>query len=48
MNIHNEFRNIFTAIGCFRGTFSLNVQDNTKPYQMLSTRTTDTGPNRGS
>ena len=25
--IHNEYINVFTEIGCFKGTFSLQVKD---------------------
>ena len=31
--IHNRFDNIFNGIGCFEGTFSLQLKPNSKPYQ---------------
>ena len=32
-SIHNQFKDVFTGIECFKGTFSLQVKDSTKPYQ---------------
>ena len=32
--IHKTFGNIFNGIGCFKGTFSLQLKPNSKPYQM--------------
>ena len=34
LKIHVEFSDVFTGIGCFKGTFSLQVKDDMKPYQM--------------
>ena len=34
--IHDAFGNIFNGIGCFRGTFSLQLKLDSKPYQVLS------------
>ena len=31
--VHNIFNNVFNAIGCFQGTFSLQLKPNSKPYQ---------------
>ena len=31
--IQNEYSYVFTGIGCFKGTFSLQVKDAVKPYQ---------------
>ena len=31
--IHERFGNIFNGIGCFEGTFSLQLKPNSKPYQ---------------
>ena len=33
-NIHNAYSNIFTGIGCFEGTFSLQLKPNSRPYQV--------------
>ena len=32
--IYNVFDNIFTGIGCFEGTFSLQLKPDSKPYQV--------------
>ena len=34
MKKHNEFSNVFMGIGCFKGTFSLKLKDDAKPFQM--------------
>ena len=34
--MHNEYMDVFTTIGFFKGTFSLKVKDNVKPYQVPS------------
>ena len=34
--IYNEYCSVFTGIGCFKGTFSLQFKENMKPYQVLS------------
>ena len=31
--IHNTFGNVFIGIGCFKGTFSLQLKPDSKPYQ---------------
>ena len=31
--INNRFGNIFNGIGCFKGTFSLQLKPDSKPYQ---------------
>ena len=31
IKIQNEFSDIFTGTGCFKGTFSLKVKNNAKP-----------------
>ena len=31
--LHKEFEDVFTGIGCFDGTFSLQVKQDSKPYQ---------------
>ena len=31
--IHNTYGNVFNGIGCFKGTFSLQPQPDSKPYQ---------------
>ena len=31
-SINKEFADIFIGIECFKGTFSLQVKDGTKPY----------------
>ena len=33
-NIHNVFDNVFNGIGCFEGTFSLQLKPDCKPYQV--------------
>ena len=33
--IHDRFSNIFNGIGCFEGTFSLQLKPNSKPCQAL-------------
>ena len=30
---HREFKDVFTGIGCFNGTFSLHMKLDSKPYQ---------------
>ena len=30
--LHNEYSDVFTGIGCFKATFSLQVKDRAKPY----------------
>ena len=32
--IHNAYSGIFTGIGCSKGTFSLQLKPNSKPYQV--------------
>ena len=32
--IQKEFKDVFTGIGCFEGTFSLQVKPDSKPYQV--------------
>ena len=32
--IHNVFDNVFNGIGCFKGTFSLQLKPDSKPYQV--------------
>ena len=32
--IHNTYDNVFNGIGCFEGTFSLQLKPNSKPYQV--------------
>ena len=32
--IHNTFGDVFNGIGCFRGTFSLQLKPDSKPYQV--------------
>ena len=32
MEMHNECNDVFTGIGCFKGTFSLQVSDDANPY----------------
>ena len=34
LTMYNEGRNVFTGIGCFKGTFLLQVTDDVKPYQV--------------
>ena len=31
--VHNVFGNVFNGIGCFKGTFSLQLKPDSKPYQ---------------
>ena len=31
--IHKTFGNVFNGIGCFKGTFSLQLKPDSKPYQ---------------
>ena len=31
--IHNTYGNVFNGIGCFKGTFSLQLKPDSKPYQ---------------
>ena len=31
--LQKEFEDVFTGIGCFDGTFSLQVKPDSKPYQ---------------
>ena len=31
--IHNAFGDVFNGIGCFKGTFSLQLKPDSKPYQ---------------
>ena len=33
IKLHNESSKVFTGIGCFKGTFSLKVKEDTKPIQ---------------
>ena len=32
--IHDTFGNVFNGIGCFEGTFSLQLKPDSKPYQV--------------
>ena len=32
--IHDTFANVFNGIGCFEGTFSLQLKPDSKPYQV--------------
>ena len=34
LKIHDEYSDVFTGIGCFKGTFSLQVKDDVKAYQV--------------
>ena len=34
LKIHNEYSNVFTGNRCSKGTFSLQVKDDVKPYQI--------------
>ena len=36
--IHNKFNNLFFTIGCFEGTFSLQLKEGIHPYQAPSRR----------
>ena len=38
--IHNEFSYVFSATGCFQGTFSLLVKDGSQLYQAPPRRVT--------
>ena len=31
--LHNDFADVFNEIGCFSGTFSLHLKQDSKPYQ---------------
>ena len=31
--IHNKFGDVFNGIGCFEGTFSLQLKPDSRPYQ---------------
>ena len=31
--VHDKFHDVFTGIGCFKGTFSLQLKPDSKPYQ---------------
>ena len=33
LQLQRDFKDIFTGIGCFDGTFSLQVKTDSKPYQ---------------
>ena len=33
--IHEEYGKVFNGIGCFKGTFSLQLKPDSKPYQVL-------------
>ena len=35
LKIHDEYNDMFEGIGCFKGTFSLQIKQNAKPYQAL-------------
>ena len=35
LNMHDNFSDIFPWIGCFKGTFTIQVKDDVKPYQVL-------------
>ena len=35
--MHTEFDNVFNFIGCFEGTFSLQLKPNSRPYQVPPT-----------
>ena len=35
-SIHTRFGDIFNGIGCFKGTFSLQLKPDSKPYQAPS------------
>ena len=32
--MHKEFNNVFNGIGCFEGTFSLQLKPDSRPYQV--------------
>ena len=34
LKMHDEHSGVSTEIGCFKGTFSLQVKDDTKKYQV--------------
>ena len=38
--IFNEYSNVLTGIGCFKVTFSLQVNDDAKPYHVSPRHTT--------
>ena len=31
--IHDKFGDVFNSIGCFKGTFSLQLKPDSRPYQ---------------
>ena len=31
--LHSKYTNVFSGIGCFKGTISLQVKEGEKPYQ---------------
>ena len=31
-SIHDEFKDVFTGMGCLKGTFSLQIREEIKPY----------------
>ena len=33
--IHNDYSDVFTGIGCLKGTFSLQNRNDAKPYEVL-------------
>ena len=35
LKIYDEFNDVLTGTGSFKGTFSLQVKDNVRPYQVL-------------
>ena len=35
LKIDNEYRDLFTGLGCLEGTISLQVKDVAKPYEPL-------------
>ena len=35
LRMHHEFSDVFNGIECFKGTFSLQIKDDAKPYQAL-------------
>ena len=39
--IDNEFHDAFTGIGCFDGTFRLQVREDSQPYQAPPSRVAD-------
>ena len=32
--MHKEFKDVFSGTGCFKGTFLLQVKEESKPYQV--------------